>query len=153
MLHPDGVEVSLRPVGSSGEDAKYEELVLPLKADYDGRYMQCFIPHRDEGFEIVVEYHDRLDMHDASTMLVGIWFKTANATDEIPAHLLCHVAEHTTNIPGDENVFATEGGLWTRWFMGDGETNGTQLPHICDRTCNADTVSSSTPAEIHAHGR
>jgi hypothetical protein len=143
MIHPDGIEVFLRPVGSRVEDAKYEELVLPLKADYEGRYLQCFIPHRDEGFEIVVEYLDGLDMHGASTMLVGVVFKPADATNETPAHLLGHAAEHAKNMPDGENVFAAEGGLQTRWLMGDSGMNGEYHRSIGDCICNADNERSS----------
>ena len=124
MLYPDGIEVFLRPVGSHGEDAKYDELVLPPKADYQGRYLQCFIPHRDEGFEVVVEYLDLLDMHGASTMLVGIVLKPADVTDSEPAFVLCHAAEHAKNMPSENNVFATHGGIRTRDFMARGGVNG-----------------------------
>jgi hypothetical protein len=133
MLHSDGIGVSPRPVGSHGQDAKYEELVLPPKADYEGRYLQCFIPHRDEGFEIVVEYLDGLDMHDASTILVGTMFKP-------------YVAGHAKNMPGGENVIGTEGGLQTWWLMGDGKLDGMHLLVSVIRSCNADNGSSSTPA-------
>ena len=124
MLHPDGIKVFLRPVGSQGEDAKYEELILPPKADYQGRHLQCFVPHRDEGFEIVVEYLDLLDMHGASTMLMGIVLKPADATLETPAFVLCHAAEHARKMPSDNNVFAAQGGLPMQWLVGDGGTNG-----------------------------
>ena len=124
MLHPDGLEVFLRPVNSDSEDTKYGELILPPKADYQGRYLQCFIPHRDEGFEIVVEYLDLLDMHGASTMLVGIVLKPADATDDMPAFVLCHAAEHAKKMPSDNNVFAAQGGLPMQWLVGDGGTNG-----------------------------
>jgi hypothetical protein len=130
MLHPDGIEVFLRPVGSQGEDAKYEELVLPPKADYHGRYLQCFIPHRDEGFEIVVEYLDLLDTHGASTMLVGIVLKPADATLETPAFVLCHAAEHAEKLPSENNVFTTEAGIPMQWLMENGGTNGEHYRHI-----------------------
>ena len=124
MLHPDGIEVFLRTVGSHGEDAKYEELVLPPKADYQGRYLQCFIPHSDEGLEIVVEYLDLLDMHGASTLLVGIVLKPADATPETPAFVLCNAAEHAKKVPSDGNVFAMQGGIHAQWLVGNGTTNG-----------------------------
>ena len=124
MLHPDGIEGFLRPVGSHSEDAKYDELVLPPKADYGGRYLQCFIPQRDEGVEIVVEYLDLLDMHGASTMLVGIMLKPADATDGMPAYSLGHVAEHAKNMPSKNNVFAAQEGFPMQWFVGNGGTNG-----------------------------
>lgn len=123
MLHPDGIEIFLRPVGSHDKDAKYDELVLPPKADYEGRYLQCFIPHRDEGFEIVVEYLDLLDMHGASTMLVGIVFKPSDATNEMLAYSLGHVAEHAKNMTSENNVFAAQGGFQMQWLLGNGGTN------------------------------
>jgi hypothetical protein len=104
MLHPNGIEVFIRPAGSTAADARYEELVLPRKADYEGRYLQCFIPHHVEGFEIVVKYLDGLDMHDASTVLVGIMLRPADATIETPAFVMGFAAQHGRNIPG-EGVF------------------------------------------------
>jgi hypothetical protein len=144
MLHPDGIEVLLRPVGSQsqGEDAKYDELVLPPKADYQGRYLQCFIPHRDGGFEVVVEYLDLLDMHGASTMLVGIVLKLADATLETPAFVLCHAAEHAKKMPSENNVFATEGGIPMQWLMRNGGTNGEHYRHIRDESLNADVKTA-----------
>lgn len=124
MLHPDGIEVFLRPVGSHGEDVRYDELVLPPKADYEGRYLQCFIPHRDESFEIVVEYLDLFDMHGASTMLVVIVLKPADAMDDVPAYSLGHVAEHAKNMPSDNNVFAAQDGFRMRWLGVNGGVNG-----------------------------
>ena len=153
MLHPDGIEVFLRPVGSHGEDAKYDELVLPPKADYEGRYLQCFIPHRDEGFEIVVEYFDLLDMHGASTMLVGVVLKPADAMDDVPSYSLGHVAEHAKNMPSDENVLATQGGFQMQWLVGNGVTNGEDHRHVCNRMAQADMESSSRSAQIRAQGR
>jgi hypothetical protein len=140
MLHPDGIEVFLRPVGSQsqGEDAKYEELPLPPKADYQGRYLQCFIPHRDEGFEIVVEYLDLLDMHGAPTMLVGIVLKPADATADMPAFVLCHAAEHAKKMPSDNNVFVTEGGIPVQWLVGNRGMNSEHHPHICNDIFDAD---------------
>jgi hypothetical protein len=144
MLHPDGIEVFLRPVGSQsqGEDAKYDELVLPPKADYQGRYLQCFIPHRDDGFEIVVEYLDLLDMHGASTMLVGIVLKPADATDDMPAFVLCHAAEHAKKMPSEKNVFTTEGGIPMQWVVGNERMNGENYRQIREDILNADSEAA-----------
>ena len=39
MLRSDGMEVFIRPARSNHVDARREELVIPLKADYEGRYL------------------------------------------------------------------------------------------------------------------
>lgn len=110
MLYRNSIEVILRATGSTGsrEDAKYEELTLPLKSAYEGRYLQCFIPYRAEGFEIVVRYLDSLDMHGASTLLVRVVLKPASSTIETPAVVLAFAAEHAKNIPGS-GVFTGTG--------------------------------------------
>ena len=128
MLHPDGIEVFIRPAGSNAVDARYEELVLPLKSDYEGRYLQCFIPHRIEGFEIVVKYLDALDMRGYSAALVGIMLKPADVTNETAnAFVLGFAAQHARNIPGEGVFGAGPNGIPMLDSMANDGTRGEAL--------------------------
>jgi hypothetical protein len=77
-------------------------------------------------------------MHGASTMLVGIVLKPADATLETPAIALCDAAEHAKKMPSENNVFATDGGIPLQWVVGNGRMNGEHYRHIRNDILNAD---------------
>lgn len=107
MLHEDGIEVWLRPVGSR---SNYEEVSIPVKRDSEGRYLQCFIPYRAGRFEVVVKYLRNFRTYSAATLHIGIMHRPLSAATQRSSMGKGFARHDASNVPG-EGVFSATGGI------------------------------------------
>ncbi|KAK5122817.1 hypothetical protein LTR85_003732 [Meristemomyces frigidus] len=76
MIHPDGIEVYLKPTGKEGEGIKYAEFPVssdrPANTADDRHEMRSIILARDEDFTVIVRCKPSFKMFAASALLIRI---------------------------------------------------------------------------------
>lgn len=76
MIHPDGIEVYLKPAGEQGDTLKYAELPVPSDdsscATDDRFHMRTIVLAHDEDFQVVLRCQPSFEMHAASALFVRV---------------------------------------------------------------------------------
>lgn len=76
MLHPDGIEVYLKPMGAGSDEIKYAEFsVTPGGDRYPGDFetdRRTTVLARGERFQVVVQCHSKFNMNGSSALITDV---------------------------------------------------------------------------------